>query len=149
MSIDQFSPDFTCILSRLNPRVFLVSRVADKIARINIHPLRDKASARKKQQIPQSSPRSLNPSGYSSPAKIALRRLTGWLGDSFSKTTPSALRMVSSVASQEPAEQPAAPPKKLVGRQFYESIGSPKYIVAPMVDRSEFVCSVFPLFLHS
>lgn len=33
----------------------------------------------------------------------------------------------------------AAVPKKLQGRQFYESIGSPKYIVAPMVDRSEFV----------
>ncbi|KAJ5784218.1 tRNA-dihydrouridine(16/17) synthase [Penicillium pulvis] len=32
----------------------------------------------------------------------------------------------------------SAAPKKLQGRQFYESIGSPKYIVAPMVDRSEF-----------
>lgn len=32
-------------------------------------------------------------------------------------------------------------PRKLTGRQFYESIGSPKYVVAPMVDRSEFVCS--------
>ena len=56
--------------------------------------------------------------------------------------------MVSSVASQEPAEQPAAPPKKLLGRQFYESMGSPKYIVAPMVDRSEFVGSVSPVFLR-
>jgi hypothetical protein len=32
------------------------------------------------------------------------------------------------------------PPKKLHGRAFYESIGSPKFIVAPMVDQSEFVC---------
>lgn len=28
---------------------------------------------------------------------------------------------------------------KLHGRAFYESIGSPKYIVAPMVNQSEFV----------
>jgi hypothetical protein len=31
--------------------------------------------------------------------------------------------------------------KKLKGRAFYESIGSPKMVVAPMVDRSEFVGS--------
>lgn len=30
---------------------------------------------------------------------------------------------------------------KLHGRAFYESIGSPKYIIAPMVDASEFVSS--------
>ena len=29
--------------------------------------------------------------------------------------------------------------KKLFGRAFYESIGSPKMILAPMVDQSEFV----------
>lgn len=28
---------------------------------------------------------------------------------------------------------------KLHGRAFYESIGNPKYILAPMVDQSEFV----------
>lgn len=36
------------------------------------------------------------------------------------------------------AADPAARPAKLHGRAFYESIGSPKYIVAPMVDQSEF-----------
>ena len=31
---------------------------------------------------------------------------------------------------------------KLHGRAFYESIGSPKAIVAPMVDQSEFVSNL-------
>jgi hypothetical protein len=31
------------------------------------------------------------------------------------------------------------PRKKLHGRAFYESIGSPKFVLAPMVDQSEFV----------
>ncbi|OJJ74494.1 hypothetical protein ASPBRDRAFT_193214 [Aspergillus brasiliensis CBS 101740] len=44
-----------------------------------------------------------------------------------------------SVADQNaPVAAPTEPRKKLLGRQFYESIGSPKYIIAPMVDRSEF-----------
>jgi tRNA-dihydrouridine synthase 1 len=34
---------------------------------------------------------------------------------------------------------PRSTTQKLHGRAFYESIGSPKMIVAPMVDRSEFV----------
>jgi tRNA-dihydrouridine synthase 1 len=37
---------------------------------------------------------------------------------------------------------------KLHGRAFYKSIGSPKLVLAPMVEQSEFVCliinSVFP-----
>ncbi len=48
--------------------------------------------------------------------------------------------------SENGTSQPAgAAPKKLHGRAFYESIGSPKYIVAPMVDQSEFVCQLFRL----
>ncbi|PWY89980.1 putative dihydrouridine synthase family protein [Aspergillus heteromorphus CBS 117.55] len=37
-----------------------------------------------------------------------------------------------------PATTSAEPSKKVLGREFYKSIGSPKYVVAPMVDRSEF-----------
>ncbi|PGH31057.1 tRNA-dihydrouridine synthase 1 [[Emmonsia] crescens] len=33
---------------------------------------------------------------------------------------------------------PLQPKKKLFGREFYKSLGSPKMILAPMVDRSEF-----------
>lgn len=36
-------------------------------------------------------------------------------------------------------------PRKLHGRAFYESIGSPKLVLAPMVEQSEFVCSITPL----
>ncbi|KAK8143390.1 hypothetical protein G3M48_007301 [Beauveria asiatica] len=38
-----------------------------------------------------------------------------------------------------PAASTTAATKKLHGRAFYESIGSPKFIVAPMVNQSEFV----------
>lgn len=43
----------------------------------------------------------------------------------------------SSITSAMAQTQPA----KLHGRAFYESLGSPKMILAPMVDRSEFVCA--------
>ena len=45
-----------------------------------------------------------------------------------------------------------SPPKrrKLTGRAFYESLGSPKTILAPMVDQSEFVrCFIRPLWLRT
>lgn len=49
-------------------------------------------------------------------------------------TAPEAAPAVATPA----APIDAARPKKLHGRAFYESIGSPKYVVAPMVDQSEF-----------
>ncbi|RDW90236.1 tRNA-dihydrouridine synthase family protein [Aspergillus mulundensis] len=50
-----------------------------------------------------------------------------------SETTPAVSNGVAQVAPEKPE-----PIKKLHGREFYNSIGCPKYIVAPMVDRSEF-----------
>ncbi|KAK5629666.1 hypothetical protein RRF57_005381 [Xylaria bambusicola] len=38
-----------------------------------------------------------------------------------------------------PTPVSASPKPKLHGRAFYESLGSPKFVVAPMVDQSEFV----------
>ncbi|KAJ5162041.1 tRNA-dihydrouridine(16/17) synthase [Penicillium capsulatum] len=86
----------------------------------------------------QNSPRLLNPSSYF--AKIALsKRVIRCLKAFTPKETPPFPTMSSQPAPQDVGMQaPTATPTKLLGRQFYESIGSPKYIVAPMVDRSEF-----------
>ncbi|KAK6866105.1 hypothetical protein PG995_002633 [Apiospora arundinis] len=45
---------------------------------------------------------------------------------------------MASNASPNPAVAVDATKPKLHGRAFYESIGSPKFVVAPMVDQSEF-----------
>ena len=47
---------------------------------------------------------------------------------------------VSGLSMAEPTHSsPPAKRRKLSGRPFYESLGSPKMILAPMVDQSEFV----------
>lgn len=50
-----------------------------------------------------------------------------------SDATP-AVAVTAAAAAVDATKKP-----KLHGRAFYESLGSPKYIVAPMVDQSEFV----------
>jgi tRNA-dihydrouridine synthase 1 len=57
--------------------------------------------------------------------------------------------MASDATTPPPAAAAAVKMPKLHGRAFYESLGSPKYIVAPMVDQSEFVSRVSPARLAS
>lgn len=61
-----------------------------------------------------------------------------------SNDVPAPMAAASSPAGPPTAgdANPMPPaPKKLHGRAFYESIGSPKFVLAPMVDQSEFVGS--------
>lgn len=51
---------------------------------------------------------------------------------------------IKSMANEPPTPASTNPPsparrRKVTGRAFYESLGSPKMILAPMVDQSEFV----------
>lgn len=66
-----------------------------------------------------------------------------------STTTTEAVQAVRALHATGPTVQPSVQPEpkvKLHGRAFYESIGSPKHIIAPMVDQSEFV--EYPLSRH-
>jgi len=64
-------------------------------------------------------------------------KAVSWVGDIFQRI-PKRLSLSGLMAQVTPGWG-QAPATKLTGRAFYESIGSPKMIVAPMVDRSEFV----------
>lgn len=73
--------------------------------------------------------------------EVFLRRFPfrGFAARRFSLAT-SKVTMATMAAKVAPVVEPApeSKPTKLHGRAFYESIGSPKYIIAPMVDQSEF-----------
>jgi tRNA-dihydrouridine synthase 1 len=67
---------------------------------------------------------------------------------------PNKLRTGSpTVVEAASAPETAIGNKKLHGRAFYESLGSPKFVLAPMVDQSEFVsnglCASFYVILTS
>jgi len=64
-------------------------------------------------------------------------------------TAAAAPAVADAAAAAAVASAGALPKKaKLHGRAFYESIGSPKYVLAPMVDQSEFVSCSFLLQAH-
>jgi len=51
----------------------------------------------------------------------------------------AAMEAVRPVNDTSADPKPATKRRKLQGREFYESIGSPRTVVAPMVDQSELV----------
>lgn len=63
------------------------------------------------------------------------------------------ISQTKSEANEPPTPASTNPPspakrRKLTGRAFYESLGSPKMILAPMVDQSEFVRCFIRLSYH-
>jgi tRNA-dihydrouridine synthase 1 len=56
-----------------------------------------------------------------------------------SQTDPAAQGGIATTALSNGVAQANGNKTKLHGRAFYESIGSPKMVLAPMVEQSEFV----------
>lgn len=73
-----------------------------------------------------------------------LSKLRGSMTESASMATASCSAMNGNAG---PAVNGAK--KKLHGRAFYESIGSPKFVLAPMVDQSEFVRNILSIWMDS
>ena len=63
-------------------------------------------------------------------------------------TPPTAPGSTMASAAEVPV-QAQRKRQKVTGRAFYESIGSPKMILAPMVDQSEFVRKCFSAWILS
>lgn len=71
---------------------------------------------------------------------ILFARTSGpWIQQAIRNPTAYLYRPLATMTTSETQESQPAAAIKLHGRAFYESIGSPKYIIAPMVDQSEFV----------
>jgi len=75
------------------------------------------------------------------------RRLATMASTTTTTSTTETAQPVLPSLDTVPVVQPA-PKTKLHGRAFYESIGSPKRIIAPMVDQSEFVSPLLFLRRH-
>lgn len=70
----------------------------------------------------------------------ARREISFW-SRSVANMTSSQIKFMANEPPTPASTNPLSPAKrrKLTGRAFYESLGSPKMILAPMVDQSEFV----------
>ena len=66
---------------------------------------------------------------------VPILQKTKTTGDNGAESSMS--RVQHPLHTERKSERP-----KLHGRAFYESLGSPKVVLAPMVDQSEYVCTL-------
>ena len=78
-----------------------------------------------------------------------LSRVPSRISYSARNTASMTSSQIKTMANEPQTPASTAKRRKLTGRAFYESLGSPKMILAPMVDQSEFVrCFILPLLLR-